>query len=84
MSKQDKLIERFLSEPKDFTFNELVKLMSIFGYKLSNKGKTSGSRIIFFRKYSASILIHKPHQRNYLLIYQIKEIENILRKERLL
>ena len=47
MSKSDKLIERFKTLPKDFTFEEMVKLLSIFGYELENKGRTSGSRVEF-------------------------------------
>jgi len=41
MSKNDKIIERFKSLPKDFTFEEMEKLLSLFGYEKSNKGKTS-------------------------------------------
>lgn len=47
MGTKEKLIERFKSQPKDFNWDELVRLFSIFGYKIDNKGKTSGSRVIF-------------------------------------
>ena len=47
MSSKEKLIERFKKLPKDFTFEETVKLLSIFGYQVHNKGATSGSRIRF-------------------------------------
>ena len=46
MGTKEKLIERFKSQPKDFNWDELVRLFSIFGYKIDNKGKTSGSRVI--------------------------------------
>ena len=36
--------------PTDFTFDELERLLKIFGYEKSNKGKTSGSRIIYKNK----------------------------------
>lgn len=32
MSKNEKLIERFRQIPRDFTFEELEKLLAIFGY----------------------------------------------------
>ena len=47
MSKNDKIIERFKNLPKDFTFDEMEKLLTIFGYEKTNKGKTSGSRVMF-------------------------------------
>ncbi|MDR0567151.1 MAG: hypothetical protein LBG47_08985 [Prevotellaceae bacterium] len=42
MSTKEKLIRRFLALPKDFTFDELVKLLTALGFSMSNKGKTSG------------------------------------------
>lgn len=47
MTRKEKLIARFRSRPKDFTFDEAVTLLSYFGYQLSNKGKPSGSRVEF-------------------------------------
>ena len=42
MSKRDKLVERFLKMPKDFHFNEMVKLLGYHDFKPVKKGKTSG------------------------------------------
>ncbi|WP_417153348.1 hypothetical protein [Rikenella microfusus] len=50
MGTREKLIERFCSLPKDFTFDEMVRLLQGFGYTSSNKGKTSGSRVRFMNK----------------------------------
>jgi hypothetical protein len=51
-----------LALPKDFTFDELVKLLTALGFSMSNKGKTSGSRVKFKdTKQAAVIQIHKPH-----------------------
>ena len=62
MSTKDKLIERFKQQPKNFTFNELKNLLNGFGFELSNKGKTSGSRIRFQHPELKIIIdIHKPH-----------------------
>lgn len=42
MTKKNKLLERFLSVPKDFTFDELKTLLQSMGFEVENKGKTSG------------------------------------------
>jgi hypothetical protein len=74
MTKKDKLIERFLSMPKDFTFDELTKLLAIFGYSKGNKGKTSGSRVIFKQKNMRPIMVHKPHPSNIVRPYALKQV----------
>jgi predicted transcriptional regulator len=62
MSTKDKLIERFKKLPKDFTFDELVTLLSGLGFVTSDKGKTSGSRVRFQNSdIKAVIDVHKPH-----------------------
>jgi len=62
MSAKEKLIERFKRLPKDFTFDELQNLLGGFGFDLSNKGKTSGSRVRYQNsKLKIIIDIHKPH-----------------------
>ena len=62
MSTKDKLIERFKKLPKDFTFNELSTMLSGLGFGISNKGKTSGSRVRFQNDdIKVFVDIHKPH-----------------------
>jgi len=63
MSSKDKLVERFISQPKDFTFDELVTLMRFLGFTKNNKGKTSGSRVRF-ENYAKRCFVdmHKPHR----------------------
>ena len=60
MSTKDKLIERFQSLPCDFTFDELKRVMGLYGFTLTNPGTTSGSRTDFM-KGSIHIKMHKPH-----------------------
>lgn len=79
MSVKDKLIKRFLTRPKDFTFEELVTLLEYYDYYLNNKGKTSGSRIEFINGKHERIKLHKPHRTKYLLDYQIKNIISVLK-----
>jgi hypothetical protein len=42
MSTKEKLIERFRKQPKDFTFDEVVRLFGYFGFEINNKGKNIG------------------------------------------
>lgn len=84
MSKKEKLIKRLKSRPKDFAFEEMENLLQFFGYECSNKGRTSGSRIIFKGEKRAPILLHKPHQRKTLLDYQVKQLLDVLEQEGLI
>jgi hypothetical protein len=83
MSKKDKLIIRLKSSPKDFTFDEMRTLLGYLAFIESNKGKTSGSRIIF-RRNRIAITLHKPHPQNTLKEYALKQITEILEREKLI
>ena len=61
MSRNEKLLSRLLSVPSDFTWNELVRLLSYFGYKEVKPGKTGGSRRKFVSDTKHVISLHKPH-----------------------
>ena len=79
MSKEEKLLERFMSRPKDFTYNELRRLLKTFGYIESAQGKTSGSRVAFIETESKHIIrLHKPHPGNELKLYQLDQIRDEL------
>jgi len=85
MTKKDKIISRFIAIPKDFTFDELVKLFSILGFEISNKGKTSGSRIEFINKeLGVKYFAHKPHPNNIIKIYVLKQVREFLTKNKIL
>jgi hypothetical protein len=85
MSKKEKLVERLLSKPKDFSYAELKSLLNGLGYSESNKGKTSGSRVAFLNEMNSHIIrLHKPHPKNILKTYQIELIIEELQKENLL
>ena len=85
MGQKEKLIRKLKSNPKDFTFDEAETLLGFFTYHSSNKGKTSGSRVMFISKeYQTKILLHKPHSRKELLEYQIKQLIETLEQEGLL
>ncbi len=74
MSSKEKLIVRFKSVPSDFTFDELERLLAILGYTISNKGKTSGSRVIFKDAEGHPIMLHKPHPGNIVKVYALRQV----------
>ena len=77
MSTKDKLIERFKRKPKDFTWQELVRLLGFFGFEIDNKGKTSGSRAVFVKD-DDEIEVHKPHPSNVIKEYVMKKVLKFL------
>ena len=84
MGQKEKLIKKLKSRPKDFTFDEAEALLKYFTYNRSNKGRTSGSRVMFVSDEYAPILLHKPHPRKELLDYQIKQLIEVLEQEGLI
>jgi predicted RNA binding protein YcfA (HicA-like mRNA interferase family) len=84
MSQIDKLVQKLLSVPKDFTFQEMVILLNKFGYSQVKGGKTGGSRVTFSNKDNDCIRVHKPHPRNILKEYQVKKLIKDLRNRGLL
>lgn len=74
MSKNEKLIQRLLSLPKDFTWEELTKILALFGYTEIKKGKTGGSRRKFADEKKHIISLHKPHRGNIVKEYALKQV----------
>ena len=84
MTKHNKLISKLLSKPKDFTWQELAKVLAGFGYEQISAGKTGGSRVRFVHAQYPSIILHRPHPQPILKHYQIEDIINLLTQEELL
>ena len=85
MGQKEKLINKLKSSPKTFTFEDAETLLGCFSFFRSNKGKTSGSRVMFTSESShVKILLHKPHPRKELLSYQVKQLIEQLEQEGLL
>lgn len=84
MGTKEKLIERFKSMPSDFTFNELERLLKGFGYTKSDKGRTSGSRVVFKDSLGTPIMLHKPHPGNVVKDYALKQVLEELKRRNLL
>ena len=74
MSRTEKLVQRLLSLPKDFTWEELTKILALFGYEEIKKGKTGGSRRKFADEKKHIISLHKPHPGNIVKEYALKQV----------
>ncbi|MDO4966360.1 MAG: type II toxin-antitoxin system HicA family toxin [Lachnospiraceae bacterium] len=57
MSKFDKAVERLIQQPKDYTYSEARYLLVQLGFEEFNKGKTSGSRVKFYRAVDQRIIL---------------------------
>jgi hypothetical protein len=82
MTAIEKLIDRFKKKPKDFSFDELKRLLGSLGYQ---EKQGAGSRVVFSNgDTDHKIKLHKPHPGNILKGYQLKIIENELKLKGLL
>lgn len=82
MGTKEKLIARFSALPNDFTWEEMRRLLVALGYVPGNKGKTSGSRVIFKGEGKKPIMLHKPHPGNIIKGYVMKQVYDYLKKRR--
>jgi hypothetical protein len=81
MSRQEKLISRLLSVPRDFTWDELVKVLAFYGFKELTGGKTGGSRRRFVDEKKTVIRFHKPHPGNIIKEYAIRDLITDLKEK---
>lgn len=83
MSSLEKSLERLLGKPKDYRFEELDALLTKLGYKISNAGKTSGSRVRYVKKNNKSVVIflHKPHNPSILKRYALELVIKTLKEQ---
>lgn len=69
MSKKQKLIDRVQGLPKDFTWDEAVKLMKLCRFDLI---KNDGSRRTFRHKSGLKVSVHQPHPQPSLPRYALE------------
>lgn len=75
MPKKDKALQRLISVPSDYTYNELTTLLGQFGYQERSGGATGGSRRRFVRESDQSIImLHKPHPGNIVGKATIRDV----------
>jgi len=84
VSRKEKLIKRLMERPRDLTWEELVGLLKSLGYRERKKGKTGGSRRRFVHDSAPSVNLHKPHPKNIVKMYVIREMIEFLEREGLL
>jgi len=85
MSKHQKLLEKLLSLPKNFTYDEMVTLLKGFGYSHEERGKSPGSGVMFYNEQSQDkIRFHKPHPQKELKEYILKLVIQQLKNNKLL
>ena len=79
MTKAQKLLKRFQSRPKDFTWNELLTLLASLGFELR---ATDGSNRKFIHAQTGVILMmHEPHPGSILKAYQVRAALDFLKQE---
>ena len=84
MGQKEKLIQKLKSKPKDFTFDETETLLRYLDFVRFDKGKTSGSRVIFVSEEHGSIMLHKTHPQKEMKAYQVKQLLETLEQEGLI
>lgn len=78
-TKLEKAKFRLLSEPSDYTYGEANTLLNHLGFKEFSKGKSSGSRVKYYRESDKkSILLHKPHPSNIMDKGAVKDLKSFL------
>ena len=81
MGKFEKAKARIKAKPKDYTYSEAKQLLGQLGYVESHKGRTSGSRVMFFRESdNAVIMLHKPHPGDVMKPGAVKQLYEYLIK----
>jgi hypothetical protein len=81
MSKLEKAKNRIQIRPKDYTYTEAKYLLGQLGFEEYNKGKTSGSRVKFYRKSDQKIiLLHKPHPGDIMSRGAVNDLANFLKE----
>ncbi len=83
MSTKEKLIRRFKTLPKDFTFDEMLRLFAIFGFEVDQKGGASGSRLaLVHREQELSYNMHRPHPGSIIKMYVMRQVYDYLIENR--
>lgn len=77
MGRKEKLKAKLDALPKNFTWDELVSLMSQYGFKLLNAKRGSGRKFYNSEKERLAIF-HEPHPENTLKRYVLEEVKQLL------
>lgn len=79
MSKMEDRKLRLQKLPKDYTFEEARTLLISLGFLEMTKGRTSGSRIKFYRPVDGKMInLHRPHPEKEMKSYAVKQLREFL------
>jgi hypothetical protein len=84
MSRNDKLLERIKSRPRDLRWDELVRLLRSLGFEEVKRGKTGGSRRRFVHPSGPALSLHEPHPSNIVRSYVVDQVLELLTGEGLI
>lgn len=80
MGRLEKDKARLRSIPRDYTYSEAKRLLLQLGFREYQKGRTSGSRVKFYRaKDQRVILLHRPHPGDEMGVGTVKDLAGFLR-----
>jgi len=77
VSRKQKLLEKLKGKPKNFTWDEVLKLMGACGFRLLNKG--GAARMFVHESTRVKVRLHEPHPQNTLLPYMVDQVIEGLR-----
>jgi hypothetical protein len=80
LSRLQKAIDRLLAKPSDYTWDELLSLMTALGYELRTSG--GSSRKFFDPVTQALFFMHEPHPSKILKAYQVRAVIQFLHQQR--
>ena len=79
--KSNKAIQRIKSIPNDYTITEATHLLKSLDFTMAQKGKTSGSRVRFYKE-GRIINLHKPHPGDVMKRYAVKDLKTFLEENK--
>ena len=81
MSTKDKALLRILQRPKGYTYREAKALLEQMGFEEYSKGKTSGSRVKFFRASDKRVvMLHKPHPGDVMTPGAVRDLATFIER----
>ena len=81
MSTIEKLIKEMLSKPRDFTYDDVKRVLKHYKYAVDEKKE--GSRIVGYRKSDKRVVfMHRPHRSNGDNNVLIKALDELIRQMR--
>jgi len=84
VTRSEKLVARLKARPKDFSWDELVRLLEGLGYRQAAAGRTGGSRRRFVHPTAPLISLHRPHPGRIVKRYVVDALLQLLTEADLL